>query len=371
MAKAAATIVPALKLLLSPGDHQPQGVCAVVGDDAFIKHEVRLALSRTLLGDGLLGEGTDDLGATVLEGKTAELRDVRDALSERSLFGGETRVVVIEDADSFVKQYREQLEALVEKLAGGAVLILEVTSWPGNTRLAKAVAASGLTISCQVPEKGAELTAFTKLLKDWLILVAKRDHQVELKRPAVDLLVDLLPPEPGILFQEIARLALLTENKAAIDADLVREHVGGWRTRKTWDMIDAAADGNAAEALAQLDRLIAAGEEPHALLPQMASTLRRFAAAARTYEQAEAQRRPLSLRAALEESGMMAFKLGTAENQLKQIGRPRAKQLYRWLLAADLELKGHNSTKDRARRVLEILIVRLAKQATPTRPAPR
>ena len=103
----------------------------------------------------------------------------------------------------------------------------------------------------------------------------------------------------------------------------------------------------------------------------MASTLRRFAAAARTYEQAEAQRRPLSLRAALEESGMMAFKLGTAENQLKQIGRPRAKQLYRWLLAADLELKGHNSTKDRARRVLEILIVRLAKQATPTRPAPR
>ena len=366
MAKAAPTTIPALKLLLSPGDYKPVGVCAVVGDDAFIKHEVRRALTHTILGNG-----TDSLGAEVLEGKTTELRDVLDALSERSLFGGDERVVVIEDADPFVKLYREQLEAIVEKPPAGTVLILEVTSWPGNTRLAKAVAASGLTISCSIPEKGPELTAFTKLLKDWLIHVAKRDHQVELKRPAVDLLLESLPSEPGILFQEIARLALLSDNQSVIDADLVREHVGGWRVRKTWDMIDAAADGNAADALKQLDRLIGAGEEAHALLPQMASTLRRFAAAARAYEQAEAQRRPISLRAALEESGMMAFKLGVAENQLKQIGRPRAKQIYHWLLAADLALKGHNSTKERARRVLETLIIRLAKQVAPNRPAPR
>jgi DNA polymerase III subunit delta len=380
MAKSPSTTVPALKLLISPGDYRPVGVCAVAGDDAFLQHEVRRALIRTLL-----GEGGDTLGADVIEGKSAELRDVLDALSERSLFGGEERVVVVEEADSFVKQYREQLEALVAKLSGGAeklsggaekpptgaVLILEVTSWPGNTRLAKAVAQRGMTVSCQVPEKGAELTAFTKLLKDWLIHIAKHEHQAELKRPAADLLVDLLPPEPGILFQEVARLAMLTENSSAIDAELVRENVGGWRVRKTWDMIDAAAEGKAAEALAQLDRLLAAGEEPHALLPQMASTLRRFAAAARTYEQAEQLRRPMSLRSALEESGMPVFKISTAENQLKQIGRPRAKQLFRWLLAADLELKGHNSTKERARRVLETLIVRLAKEASLPRPAPR
>lgn len=365
MAKAADTTLPALKLLMSPGEIKPSGVTAVVGDDAFLKHEVRLALVRALLGDDA------ELGAEILEGKSAELRDVLDALSERSLFGGDDRVVIIEEADSFVKQYREQLEAIVEKPPTGAVLILEVASWPGNTRLAKAVAKSGLTVTCQVPEKGSELTAFTKLLKDWLIDVAKREHQVELKRPAVDLLVDLIPPEPGILFQEIARLALLTEKKGIIDADLVREHVGGWRVRKTWDMIDAVADGKAAEALNQLDRLLAAGEEPHALLPQMASTLRRFAAAVSCYEQAEQQRRSISLRAALEESGMPVFKMSTAENQLKQIGRPRAKELYHWLLAADLELKGHNSTKDRARRVIETLIVRLSKEAAPNRPASR
>jgi DNA polymerase III subunit delta len=358
MAKAAAAIVPALKVLMSPGDYRPQGVCALTGDDAFLKHEVRMTLVRTVLGPG------DEMGAKLLDGHTVELRDVMDALSERSLFGGEGRVVVIEDADPFVKRYREQLETLMEKPPTGTLLILEVASWPGNTRLAKVIVAQGLTVTCQVPEKGAELTAFTKLLKDWLVHISKSQHETELKRPAVDLLVDLLPSEPGILFQEVARLALLSDGKA-IDPGLVREHVGGWRARKTWDMIDAAADGNAAEALNQLDRLIAAGEEPHALLPQMASTLRRFAAAARIYEQAEQQRRPVSLRTAMEQSGMPVFKLSSGEAQLKQIGRPRAKQLYRWLLAGDLDIKGHNSTKDRARRVIETLIIRLAKQAAP------
>jgi hypothetical protein len=65
---------------------------------------------------------------------------------------------------------------------------------------------------------------------------------------------------------------------------------------------------------------------------------------------------------------MPPFKLNDAERQLKQIGRPRARQLYRQLLAADLELKGYNSTKDRARRVLETLIIRLSQQANAKAP---
>ena len=360
MAKAAANKIGALKFLTAPANFPTGAVCAVVGDDAFLRHEVRLALGH------LLDNGEEEgLGVKTCEGKSAELRDVLDSLRERSLFGSERRVVVVEEADPFVKQYRDKLEDYVAKPAQDAVLILEVKTWPGNTRLAKAVAKVGLTISCQVPQQGRELTEFSKQLKDWLIHLAKEQHKVELKRPAVDLLLDLLPTEVGILCQEVGKLALLVDAKQVIDATLVRENVGGWRTRKTWDMIDAAAEGRAADALQQLDRLLAAGEDPHALLPQMASTFRKFAAAARVFERAEQTGRRPSLRAALEQTGMPPFKLSAAEGQLKQIGRPRAKQLYRWLLAADLELKGYNSTKDRARRVLETLVVRLSKRAKP------
>jgi len=362
MAKSTSSPVGALQFLLSPGGYGGKRVYVLAGDDSFLRHEVRGALASELT-----GEDEPGLAMEFQDGNLVELRDVLDALSERSLFSSGDRIVVLEEADTFVQNHREQLEQYVEKPNSSAVLVLEVSSWPGNTRLAKSVAKSGLTIICTVPSKGRELTQFTKQLKDWLVDLARRHCDVELMRPAADLLVDLVPLEPGLLYQEVSKLSLLTEKQGVIDVELVRTHVGGWRARKTWDMIDAAAEGRAADALEQLDRLLAAGEDPHGLLPQMASTLRKFAAATRNYEQAERRRQPISLRNALQEAGVLPFKLSDAEGQLKQLGRPRAKQLYRWLLAADLELKGHNSTKDRARRVLETLIVRLSRQAAPPR----
>ncbi|RIK81222.1 MAG: hypothetical protein DCC67_08415, partial [Planctomycetota bacterium] len=282
------------------------------------------------------------------------------------LFGSDQRVVVVEQANDFVKNYREHLEDYVARPRSDATLILEVTAWPGNTRLAKAVAATGLTIKCQMPERNPEAAQYNRQLKDWLVAVARRQFDAVLVRPAVDQLVELLPPEPGILFQEVSRLALLAGPAKRIDADLVRNNVGGWRTRKTWDMIDAAADGRAADAIEQLDRLLAAGEEPQGLLPQMASTLRKFAMAVQAFDQAERRGQGLSIRQALERAGFtgsLAFKLKDAERQLKQIGRARGRLLYRWLLAADLEMKDYNSPRDRARRVLETLIVKLSREA--------
>ncbi len=142
---------------------------------------------------------------------------------------------------------------------------------------------------------------------------------------AADALVELVPPEAGILAQEIAKLALLVDNNRVIDVNLVRENVGGWRTRATWDMVDAVADGRAADALAQLDRLIASGEKPHGLLPQIASSLRRFASAMDLIDAAIADGRRLPPREALAQAGVLPFKLNDAERQIRQIGRRRAR----------------------------------------------
>lgn len=359
MAKKSAATLSGFDVLTDPKSVTVPGVVAIVGDDGFLQHEVRRALVAQLCGDD------PDAAAEHLDGSEIEYRDLHDALSELSLFGSGQRVIVVEEADDLVKHYRDRLEDYVAKPRSDAILILEVTTWPSNTRLAKAVAESGLTIRCATPAQGKELTEFTKQLKDWLVVVARREYKCELVRAAADQLLEQIPPEPGILYQEIARLSLLAEPSRKIDAKLVQENVGGWRARKTWDMIDAAAEGRAADALQQLDRLFAAGEEPHALLPQMASTLRKFALAVRLFDQAERRRQAISIRIALERAGMPPFKLNDAERQLKQIGRPRARQLYRWLLAADLELKGYNSTKDRARRVIETLIIRLSQHAAP------
>lgn len=349
MAKSAkkSDVLSALDYLSQPDKHPAAAVCAVYGDEAFLKSEVIGAIRRQVLA------GEDDaFSLTTFTGKDAQLREVMDALATVSLFGGGRRLVILEDADPFVSEYRAELEGYVAKPAKGSVLVLEVKTWPGNTRLAKAVAASGLTIECKAPNE--------RQLKSWLVQRAKSSHRVRLDTAAADALLELVPPELGILMQEIAKLALIAGDGGTIDAALVQANVGGWRVRATWDMIDAAADGRAADALAQLDRIIASGEKPHGLLPQMASTLRRFAAACELIDAAEARRQRLPLRNALAQAGMPPFKLDDGERQLRQIGRVRAKRLTHWLLAADLAIKSHNSGDDAARVELERLIVRLA-----------
>ena len=80
-------------------------------------------------------------------------------------------------------------------------------------------------------------------------------------------------------------------------------------------------------------------------------------------ESAESERARLPLRNALAQAGVPPFKLNDAERQLRQIGRARARELTHWLLAADLAIKGHNSSDDRARLELDRLIVRLSATA--------
>ena len=98
-----------------------------------------------------------------------------------------------------------------------------------------------------------------------------------------------------------------------------------------------------------------------------APVCRRLAAAARIVVQSEHARRRINLRQALQEAGVKPFLLNKVEPQLRQLGRARAGQLYRWLLEADLALKGSSSSPTRSRLVLEELIVRLSAPAEPAR----
>src|SRR5262249_39282545 len=112
-----------------------------------------------------------------------------------------------------------------------------------------------------------------------------------------------------------------------------------------------------------------AGEEPIALLAMMSGSLRRMAAAARIAQQGLAERgRKVPLQEALREAGVTPkkFVLDKTEKQLRQIGWPRARQIYRWLLEADLALKGTSSSGRRARLVLEELIVQLSSHLAPS-----
>jgi DNA polymerase-3 subunit delta len=166
----------------------------------------------------------------------------------------------------------------------------------------------------------------------------------------------------------LAKLALFAGPGGTVTPEMVRDVVGGWKTKTAWELTDAAADGDAAEALRQLDHLLQSGEHPVALLAQFSWSLRRYAAATRIYEQAEREGRRTPLSEALLEAGFRKWPqdaLPRAEKQLRQLGRQRALSLYTWLLETDLALKGTHSQEDRARFALEKLFVRMAKPLGP------
>ncbi|MFZ1932191.1 MAG: DNA polymerase III subunit delta [Thermoguttaceae bacterium] len=340
----------ALDYLANPAKYPAKPVCAVFGDETFLRRQTILALRSAVLG----GEDAD-FSLTAFEGRDTPFRDVHEVLSTVAMFGGGCRLAVVENADDFVSRYRPQLEDYVAKPSRSGVLVLDLDSLPGNTRLYKSIAATGLLIDAGSPPPAR----LTKWLTDW----TKQHHRAAISPAAADLLVERIGPELGLLDQELAKLALLAGEERKITPDLVGRSVGGWRTKTTWEMLDAAMDGHVSDAMLQLDRLLGSNEQPIAILAQISASLRRFAAATRLVLQSEAAGRRPNLRQVLEQAGVKPFVLQKAERQLRLLGRQRGSQLYRWLLQADLDLKGESTMPPRV--ILERLIVRLAAPQEP------
>ncbi len=337
----------AVDYLAQPQKYPAQPVCVVFGDDAFLRRQSLLKLRGAAL------EGDEaDFSLTVFDGTKAELRDVLDELATVAMFGGK-RLIVVEDAEDFISRHRAALEDYIARPSRSGVLALETASWPSNTRLFKAVAAAGLAIDCNVPPAAQ--------LARWLGGWCKQAHGVELPLAAAEMIVETIGPELGLIDQELAKLAPMAGSEGKITPEMVGRMVGGWRAKTTWEMLDAALDGQTAAAMLQLDRLLVSGENPIGLLAQVSASLRRLAAATRLILQAEAAGRRIALRQALEEAGIRAFVLQKAERQLRRLGRQRGGQLYQWLLEADLDLKGDSTIPPR--HILERLVLRLAAPA--------
>jgi len=337
--------IAALDYLAKPDKYPPLPVCAVFGDESFLRRQAILCLRGAVLGGD---EG--DFSFNTFEGRGALFRDVHEVLSTVAMFGDGRRLVVVDDADEFVTRCRAQLENYVARPSRNGVLVLDLNSLPGNTRLYKSIAASGRLIECKAPTPAR--------LGKWISEWGKQHHHIVLPPPAAETLIELIGPELGLLDQELAKLALMADNDHKITPELVGRAVGGWRTKTTWEMLDAALDGNVREAMLQLDRLLASGEQPIGLLGQISASLRRFAVATRLVVQSETAGRRVNLRNALEQAGIRSFVLQKAERQLRQLGRQRGAQLYRRLLQADLDLKGESAMPPRL--ILERLILRLA-----------
>jgi DNA polymerase III subunit delta len=318
-----------------------QHLFVVHGDEDFLRRRVLHAIRHVVF-----GEGEDDLSYAVHSGETATFAAVMDELQTVPFFG-EHRLVVVEDADPFVTEHRAALEKAVGKIPPTGVLVLDVSSWPSTTRLARLIDAAG-TIACKAPA--------ARYLSQWCVKWALSQHQKQLARPAADLLVDLVGAEMGLLDQELLKLAIYVGARKQIDVEDVDKLVGRSREEKTWIIFDAIGAGKANEALTILDQLLDQGEDFFRVLGAFSKHLRQLAQAYRL----TLQGRPLGL--AAEEVGVLPFNIRKFEQELRHLGRRRLEKLYDWLLEVDQGAKGGSQLPPRT--LLERLVLRMARDSS-------
>jgi DNA polymerase-3 subunit delta len=307
---------------------------------------------------------TADGDVTQVDGDQAAWSDLRDDLATASLFDmGGKRTIVVRSADKFVSKQRVEIESFIAKPSGAVRLILELDSLAANTRIYKSLASDHLLVSCGSAtdsKLGVTAASRRKFLNGY---VAKRNH-TKLGKQAADALVEMLGTEIGILDTEIAKLALYIEPSGTIDEALVRDIVAGWQGKTVWQINDAIAAGDAAEALRQLDKLMSGGQKPIALFPQIAWSLRKLGMATAVVEHLERSGRGWQMSDVLKTAGFYRpDEITRATSQLQSMGRARARQLLPWLLDIDLRLKGTHSADGADRLLLEQFVLRLAKSA--------
>jgi DNA polymerase-3 subunit delta len=327
-----------LSFLEKAGKARPLPLYVVHGDEDFLKRQVMHALRRLVL-----GAEDDDLGPSVHAGDQALFDAVHDELQTAPFFSAR-RLVIVENADPFVTCYREALERAIPGLPASSTLVLEVKSWPANTRLAQLIDASA-TIVCKAPQPFR--------LPAWCIHRSQAEYGKQLAAPAAGMLVDLVGPDLGQLDQELQKLVIYVGTRSSIEPKDVDRLVGRSHTENIWKILDAIGAGQLAQALKLLDRLLDQAEEPLRILGAFSVHLRRLAQVARLNQQG------LSLPAAIQQAGVQPYQARGIEQQLRHLGRRRAGHLYDWLLETNRGLKGSSPLS--ARTLLERLVVRLAR----------
>ncbi|MSR31947.1 MAG: DNA polymerase III subunit delta [Gemmataceae bacterium] len=322
--------------LLAISSAPVEPVYVLVGQDDFLRRQVGKAIRERVL-------APPDQPFGLFHGDTASYAQVYEELATLSMFGG-VRLAWVEQADTFVSKNRDSLEKLLQNPCKNGVLLLEVASWPSNTKLAKALSKNAL-VHCDAP------TGQDALAK-WCARHAEKVHQKPLAPDAAVLLASLVGPDLGRMDQEVAKLACYAAKNKRIEAADVDRLVGLGQVEKVWKLMDFLGQGDSRALFQLLSELLESGEDPLKVLGACGYQLRKLAIAGRLL----LQDKPMAF--ALEKAGVVPFARNQAQVQLQKLGRAKVKKLLSWIVETDAGMKGASPLPSKI--LLERLMTRLA-----------
>ena len=231
----------ALAFIDKNGKVKRQPYYVLSGDEDFLKRRVLAILEPLVLGDA-----DPEFALTSFAGDKADFSTVRNELDSGGLFG-DRRLVVVDQADPFVTKFRPQLEAYVAEPSEAGVLVLDVKSFPGTTKLAKAVPDAAHIVCKGPPEYRLPL---------WCVDWCQTQYGKKIATPAAQMLVELVGPTMGVLDQELQKLKDFVGERPVIDVPDVVELTGRSRGANVFKIMDAVGDGQPAARAQDSDRTV-------------------------------------------------------------------------------------------------------------------
>lgn len=330
-----------LEYLESPREQAIPAIVVAFGDEDFLRRQALKAVRESLLGPEY-----DDFTYSERPGDEVALADVLDELATPP-FLGEHRMVVVYAADKFVSAHREKLQAYLDRSSATGVLFLDLRTWESRTNLYKKVEQAGLAIDCKALPPAA--------VADWCVRWIRLHHGATMTRPAAQWLVELVGPSLGMLDQELEKLATSAGPDQPIDPSMVDRLVSASRVETAFKVLEMVFTDDVAGAIVYLRRAFLAGESPVGILAMMLAQLRKLTKASREILAGAPMEKSLAA------AGIPPFAIGKSVAQLRHLGKERMLAMYRFLLRADLHLKGGTAIGEQA--VLERVLIELSRKA--------
>lgn len=201
-------------------------------------------------------------------GDNAQLADVLDELRSFGLMQ-QHKLVVVDEADEFVKKFREALERYAAGPVDTATLLLRAQKW-NRGNLDKTIVKIGAVIECNVMSgRDAER---------WVVKHGDEMHQVTITPRAAAMLVEHMGPDRGLLDSEIGKLrAGLPAGESTLDVKHVEATVGRASDEMAWEIQQALLSGDAASAIAKLHELTdLSGQAPELVMYFVSDLVRKL-----------------------------------------------------------------------------------------------
>ena len=220
------------------------GFYVVFGEDPFLVSKECEKLLDTVL-------GSEDRSMALYEPRANEA-DISDVLDElRTLpFLASKRVVLIKDAEPFVKANGDAMVSYLDNVSPSGVLILTVGSWDKRTRLHKKFQKTGGLIEVA--------RMYSNQLPGYITSYAQQTHAIRLDGQTSRFLVELVGDDPGRLCREMDKLAVYVSPKKTVSPKDIESLIGHNRMFDAFGVIDSVSAGQIGPAISRIRNMFAA-----------------------------------------------------------------------------------------------------------------